>query len=122
MAIRNPSIGNFLASTVLAPLGFALLVGAGRVEADEADSRLDHEQVFEAVRAGRIKPLTAILDIVARDFGDPVIEVEFEVKQGVWVYEIVTLGAKGRITEMYFDAATARLLRIKKDGRTDHAR
>ncbi len=122
MTILNSSTVDRIALATVATLLIALPLGSGLAVADEDDRRLDHEQVYEAVQDGRIKPLAAILEIVARDFGEPVIEVEFEVKQGEWVYEIVTLGAGGRITERYFDAATARLIKTKKNGKTDRAR
>jgi len=86
------------------------------------EGRLDHERVFKAVQAGRIKPLSVVLDYVARKFQTPVIGVEFEIKDGVWIYEIVTLGPDGRVSELYFDAATAQLIKIKKEGETEYSR
>jgi len=102
----------------------ALSLAGGALADDDSreDRQLDHEQVFQAVQSGRIKPLSVVLRYVADTFGEPVIGVEFEIEDGLWIYEIVTLGPGGRVSELYFDAATAKLIKIEKEGETEYRR
>jgi uncharacterized membrane protein YkoI len=82
----------------------ALLAGAAVVRADEND---DHERVRAAREAGRVLPLAGLLARVGAEHpGAEVLEVELEEEHGRLVYEIKLLRPGGRLTELYYDAAT----------------
>lgn len=82
-----------------------------------ANDQRDHERARQALLAGEILSLRAVLDAIERDYpGDP-IEIEFERDDGRFVYEIKLLQANGRILELDVDAATGRVLDVEGDGR-----
>ncbi len=86
-------------------------VGALMVSSAFADE--DHEQAYQALRQGAIKPLSRILDVVARTVPGEVIEVELERKSEAWVYEIKILDDQGRRKKILINAATEEILAIK---------
>ena len=111
----------FNAHRWLTRLAFGLafgLCGPATADNEDDDQTVDHDRIYQAVQSGRIRPLTDILDIVARDFPGLVIGVEFEIENGQWIYEVVTLAEHGRIVELYFNAASATLIRVKQEGKS----
>ena len=78
--------------------------------ADDDDEwrRLHHE-----VQAGRIKPLSEILDSLARDWRGDVIDVDIEKDDGEIVYEIELLGPEGQVVEFEINARTGEVLEIE---------
>lgn len=78
-----------------------------------ADSR-DHDAVRTAVERGEIRPLVDILAIVRAKFPGQVTGVEIERKASRWVYEFRIVDAKGRLFELYVDARTGEIERIKE--------
>lgn len=95
---------------VLAALLFLAIAGPP-VAVALADDHDDHVRAYEALRDGAVLPLTAILDIVARDFPGRVIEIEFEDDDDDgYRYELELVTADGRLFELEFDAVTGRLL------------
>lgn len=78
--------------------------------ADDDDEwrRLHHE-----VKAGRIKPLSEILDSLARDWRGDVIDVDIEKDDGEILYEIELLGPEGQVVEFEINARTGEVLEIE---------
>ncbi|WP_370231376.1 PepSY domain-containing protein [Marinobacter nauticus] len=78
--------------------------------ADDDDEwrRLHHE-----VEAGRIKPLSEILDSLARDWRGDVIDVDIEKDDGEILYEIELLGPEGQVVEFEINARTGEVLEIE---------
>lgn len=66
----------------------------------------DHDRARRALARGEILPLTRILDVVAREAGGRVIEVEFDDDDGRYVYEVEVISRDGRLLELTIDAAT----------------
>lgn len=97
---------------VMHGLMFFSLVGF----ADGDSDRLSHEEARQVLAQGKILPLSVILERARREFSAPMIEVEFEREGDQYIYEIVLLDHDGAVTELYFDASTAQLLKIKKEG------
>ena len=79
------------------------------------DSR-DHDRARQALEAGEIMPLKAILERVERDTPGQVIEVELEREGGRWIDEIKLLATGGSIVELEIDARDGTVLR-RKGGR-----
>lgn len=92
-----------------AACGVLLLAGSAR-----ADRHDDHERAREAVAAGRILPLDAIVERARTELDGDILDVELEDEDdGRFVYEIKILAPGGRIVKLEYDAATGVLLRSK---------
>lgn len=98
-------------------LALAVLPGSGRADEDE-----DHDRAREALRAGRVLPLEAIVTRAIDAFGGTVLDVEIEddnhdSRHGPphgrgerLVYEVKMLVSGGRILKLIYDAETGDLL------------
>ena len=101
--ISRFSTACLLASLLAAPLAQA--------------SERDHERARQAVQAGQVLPLPAVLEKLATTHPGQVLEVELEREsdQGreAWVYEIKLLQRDGQLVKLELDAKTAEVLRSK---------
>ncbi|MCL7944224.1 PepSY domain-containing protein [Marinobacter sp. ATCH36] len=77
--------------------------------ADDDDWRGLHEEV----QAGRITPLTEILDRLSRDYRGQVVDVDLEDDGSARYYEIELLGPQGQVVEFEVDAVTGELIGIE---------
>ena len=77
-------------------------------------SEKDHDAVLRAVRAGEIKALTEIMDLARPHLQGEVIKVEAEREDGVWVYEFRIVSPNGQRSDVYIDARTGNLIRVKR--------
>jgi uncharacterized membrane protein YkoI len=91
---------------------FALAAAIGPVAA-KSDPH-DHDAVRIAVERGEIRPLVEILGIVRARLPGEVAGVEIERKSGRWIYELRVVNAKGGLFEVYVDARTGDIIRIKE--------
>jgi uncharacterized membrane protein YkoI len=64
---------------------------------------------------GRIRPLAEILDVVKAAVPGETVEVELELDDGIYVYEVKQLRSDGRVQEIKTNAATAKILKIEDD-------
>ncbi|WP_420389409.1 PepSY domain-containing protein [Marinobacter sp.] len=78
-----------------------------------ADDDDDWRQLHDEVQAGRIKPLSEILDNLARNYIGQVIDVDIDDDDGERVYEIELLGPQGQVVEFEVDAVTGELIGIE---------
>lgn len=100
-------------SSRIAALTIALAAfGGGHLLAD--DHRRDQDAARQAVERGEIKPLADILATIRSRLPGDVVGVKIERKRSRWVYELRVAGAKGRLFEVYVDAQTADIDRIKE--------
>lgn len=104
--IRQKRAGVLLAGFALA---LSLIVGPITGQADESD----HERARQALEAGKVLPLGAVLDIVERDFPGQVVKVEFEEDDDEFIYEIRVLQSGGGILKLKIDARDGALLAVK---------
>lgn len=91
----------------------ALAGAAIPADATRADRR-DHDLARLAVERGEIRPLVEILAIVRAKLPGQVTRVEIERKAGRWIYEFRVADAQGRLFEVYVDARTGAIERIKE--------
>jgi uncharacterized membrane protein YkoI len=91
----------------------AFLVAALAIGAAAPTSASDHDRARRAVEEGRILPLKEILARARGAYPGQVIEAELEDEGGMVVYEIKILAADGRVTKLYYNAATGELLKTK---------
>ena len=75
----------------------------------------DQDEARDAVRKGKIMPLTAILEIVTKREPGTVMEVELETKDGKLTYRIEVLADSGRRREIKLDARNGAVLRAGDD-------
>jgi len=73
----------------------------------------DHEAARAALQAGEVRPLTVILERVARDLPGQVLEVELEREGGRWLYDLKVLQPGGSMVKVKVDARTAEVLRSR---------
>ncbi|MDR0246804.1 MAG: PepSY domain-containing protein [Burkholderiales bacterium] len=74
----------------------------------------DHDEALQAVKSGEIRPLAEILNIVRDKLPGEVVRTELERKEGQWVYEIRVIDNKGKLFEVYVDARSGEIKRMRK--------
>lgn len=90
----------------------------------------DQDRAREAVAAGRILPLSVILERAVARFGGSVLDVDYEDddegehggNRGRPRYEVKLLTAEGRILKLDYDAATGDLIGHRRRARERHGR
>ena len=95
------------------PLTAALLVmlAAAGVRADDIGPEMARKLLSE----GRIRPLAEILEVVKAAVPGETVEVELELDDGIYVYEVKQLNSEGRVKEIKTDAATGKIVKIEDD-------
>jgi uncharacterized membrane protein YkoI len=94
-------------------LAAALLVTltAAGARADDIGPEMARKLVSE----GRIKPLAEILDVVKAAVPGETVEVELELDDGIYVYEVKRLSPGGRVREVKTNASTGKIIKIEDD-------
>ena len=100
-----PSPMHFFAAALFAVLA------AGIAHADDVGPEIAKRLLSE----GRIKPLAEILDAVKRQVPGEMLEVELELDEGGYVYELKLLRPDGKVQEVEADAASGNILKIEDD-------
>ncbi len=93
-------------AAALAMTALAAAVG----HADEGD----RDALRDAVQRGEIRSLAEILAVVRDKLPGKVAGVEVEREGGRWLYEFRVVDAKGRLFEVYVDARSAAVERVKE--------
>lgn len=75
----------------------------------------DHERATELRESGDILSLETILERAQKQHSGRVLEVELEEKRGRYIYEVEILDQDGTVWEMYYDARSGELLRVKQE-------
>jgi uncharacterized membrane protein YkoI len=74
----------------------------------------DHDDARHAVERGEIRPLSEILAALRGKLPGDVVRVEIEQKNGRWLYEFRTLDAQGRLFDVYVDARSGEIERVRE--------
>jgi uncharacterized membrane protein YkoI len=95
-------------------LAAALLVAAAPLARarDHDDRRRD--DMRRAVEAGEIRSLADIIAGVRGQLPGEIAGVEIEREDGHWIYEFRVIDGKGRLFEVYIDARSGTIERIKE--------
>lgn len=80
-----------------------------------SSSRFSHDDAREALRKGKVMPLTAILDIVAKRQPGTVIAVDLEPRRKGLIYEIDVITEDGRRRELRLDARSGEILAVEDE-------
>lgn len=121
LAAKLGSLRFSVPGTLLAVF-LGVLLGAGQSQA-RGDGH-DHDRARQAVEAGEVLPLRAILERVERDYPGQVMEVELEHREDRWIYEITVLRTGGALVRLKVDGRDGKLLRSKErpDGEGRHGK
>lgn len=91
------------------------LVAAASQLADARDQdELRRDEVRRAVETGQIRSLADILKAVREILPGEVAGVEIDRKDGRWRYEFRVVDGQGRLFEVYIDARSGEIERIKE--------
>src|SRR5690606_40045390 len=96
---RRGAIYLLLAAVVAAPLAFLPTLGV-------ADEHKDHDRARNALLSGEVLSLRQVLDVVSREYPGETVEIEFEVDDGIYVYEIKMLQPFGSVIKMKVEVKT----------------
>ncbi len=95
--------------------GLVLLFCSALLASVAASADEDFELARKLVESGQILPLETILEKYSDSAPGKILEVEFEVENGVPVYEIEWLAPDGHVSEWYIDAKNGQRLEKGKD-------
>ena len=91
------------------------LVAAAPQLADARDQdELRRDEVRRAVETGQIRSLADILKAIREKLPGEVAGVEIDRKDGRWRYEFRVVDGQGRLFEVYIDARSGEIERIKE--------
>jgi uncharacterized membrane protein YkoI len=108
--MRLFGISGFFAVPLLAGV---LLAAAPAALASDHGERAP-EEVRRAVEAGEIRSLADILAAVRGKLPGEIAGVEIEHERGRWLYEFRVVDGKGRLYEVYVDARSGTIEKIKE--------
>ena len=74
----------------------------------------DQYNAQQAVKSGKIRPLADILKIVRGKLPGEVVRTELEQKGELWLYEFRVVDRKGQLFEVYVDARSGEIQRVKE--------
>lgn len=86
--------------------------GSSHRESHSSSSQSDQDDARDALRRGKVMPLTAILEIVARREPGTVLDAELETEDGVLTYKIDLLSDAGRKVRFRLNARTGEVLAV----------
>jgi len=90
-----------------------MLAATALAAAANAESR-DQDEVRRAVERGEIRALSDILAMVRGKLPGEIAGVEIEHEDGRWVYEFRVIDGKGRLFEVYVNARSGAIERVKE--------
>jgi uncharacterized membrane protein YkoI len=93
------------------PAALFVALAAGSVRADDVGPDVAKRLLSE----GRIKPLSEIIATVQAKVPGEMLEVQLELDDGVYVYELKLLRPNGKVQEVAADAASGNILKIEDD-------
>ncbi len=82
---------------------------------DDANDALEQSEAREALKQGKIRPLEEIVSAVREKIAGDIIEIEFEVDDGRYIYEIEIIQPSGQVIEVEVDALTKEIIEDGED-------
>ncbi|WP_075293219.1 PepSY domain-containing protein [Pararhizobium arenae] len=81
----------------------------------DADDAREQYEARDALKQGKIRPLEEIVAAVREKIAGDIIEIEFEVDDGRYIYEIEIIQPSGQIVEIEVDALTKDIIGSEED-------
>ncbi|HUW73249.1 MAG TPA: PepSY domain-containing protein [Methyloceanibacter sp.] len=88
-----------------------LVAPTGHAKGDD----ISHQDARRLVQEGRILPLAEILAHVGHKVPGDVLDVELELEDGAYVYELEILKPDGKVQEVEVDAPSGKIIEIEDD-------
>lgn len=110
-----PSTGESPTATISRPRWNWLVLCALAVPGGVPGADIDHQAAQRLRDSGRILPLETIVQRAQALHPGKLLDLELEYEDGRYVYELELLDARGVVWELEYDAATAQLLRRKRE-------
>ncbi len=85
------------------------------ISLSRADDDVGPEVAKRLLSEGRVRPLEEILTAVKAKVPGQLLEVELELEDGAYVYDLKILGANGRVVEVEADAKSGKILKVEDD-------
>lgn len=82
-------------------------------ERRRGETDVHQDQVLEALQRGEIRPLAEILAAAEKVMPGQVLSVKVKRKEGRFVYELKILAGRGRLREVYVDAASLDIIKVE---------
>ncbi len=82
---------------------------------DWEDEDHSYDRARRASEAGEILTIAEIYERARRALPGRILEAELERAHGRWVYELKILDPRGRLFELYLDAASGQVLKREKE-------
>ncbi|HLI10041.1 MAG TPA: PepSY domain-containing protein [Alphaproteobacteria bacterium] len=101
-------------SATFAVLAAVVIMTMPLLPARAGDDDADYRAIRQAVQNGEIRSLSDILAVTRGKLPGDVVGVEIEHKHGHWQYEFRVADNQGRLFEVYVDAHTGDIERIKE--------
>lgn len=99
---------------IMVALVVALVAAASQLADARDQDELRRDEVRRAVETGQIRSLADILKAVREKLPGEVAGVEIDRKDGRWRYEFRVVDGQGRLFEVYIDARSGEIERIKE--------
>jgi uncharacterized membrane protein YkoI len=96
------------------PLLAAVLLAAAPAALARDHGERAPEEVRRAVEAGEIRSLADILAEVRSKLPGEIVGVKIEREHGRWIYEFRVVDSRGRLYEVYVDARSGKIEKIKE--------
>ena len=104
-------LGRILLAVLMLAFATATQSMADDRESENESENNERESVRTAVERGEVKSLSSVLQAVGPELPGEVVGVEIERENGLWTYEFRVVDGKGRLFDVYVDAATAKILK-----------
>lgn len=112
--MKNPSLTICLLAAIVVFMPFHASSDTVR-DLDDADDVREQHEAREALKQGKVRPLEEIIAAVREKIAGDIIEIEFEVDDGRYIYEIEIIQPSGQIVEVEVDALTKEIIADEDD-------
>ncbi len=107
-----PSIIYF---AVLLIVSIIIVLAGTTAYSDSTSKKNRHQDVYQQRQSHNILPFQEVLKKVRPHIQGEIIETEFEMEDGIPIYEFKYIDKNGYVLEMEVDARTGRIIKVERD-------